>query len=57
MMKRREVFISLGALAASVVLLSALWAHLATSTIYSKPGVGPGTYNPYATHPDRPLPW
>ncbi len=57
MTKRREVFVSLGALAAGVVLLSALWQYLAVSTIYHKPGVGKGPYNPYATHPDKALPW
>lgn len=56
-MKRREVFVSLGTLAASVVLLTSLWGYLSTSTMFSKAGVGKGPYNPYATHPDRPLPW
>ena len=56
-MKRREVFVSLGALAAGVVLLTSLWGYLTQQTLYHKPGVGKGPYNPYATHPDKALPW
>ena len=55
-MKRPEILISLGALATGIVLLTSLWGYLATSTLTSKPGVGKGPYNPYATHPDRPSP-
>jgi hypothetical protein len=57
MTKRREIFVSLIALTASAVLLTSLWGYLATSTLYHKPGVGKGPYNPYRIAPDRPSPW
>lgn len=44
-MKRLEIKIAFGALAASVVLLAALWGFLAHQTIYHKPGIGKAPYN------------
>ena len=51
MTKRREVFVSLGALAASVVLLTSLWGYLATSTIYQQTGRRQGAVQPVRDPP------